>query len=139
MSRTQLSWKISRIEMLKFLSPLFSQPCAYHHSDHFPCVISLPAPHVYTQVVIFFFFSPLLFQNQLKSFRLDCNLNSWGKTSEWEQACPGWMQHCCWPVKSGSALGFWGCADEPLLPSPPRWSRAMFGAAAMPQHNRDGW
>lgn len=54
-----------------------------------------------------FFFLPL-FQKQLKSFRQDCNLNSWGKTSEREHACPEWMQHCCWPAKPGSTVKFWG-------------------------------
>lgn len=57
--------------------------------------------------IFFFFFLPL-FQKQLKSFRQDYNLNSWGKTSEREHACPEWMQHCCWPAKSGSMFKFWG-------------------------------
>lgn len=93
---------------LKFLPPRppSSEPCAYHHPDHFPCVISLPAPHVYTWVWVFGFFFLPLFQKQLKSFRQDCNLNSWGKASE--HGCTEWMQHHCWPVKSGNTFKFWG-------------------------------
>lgn len=72
-------------------------------------MISLPAPHVYTWVRFwwwgFFFF---LFQKQLKSFRQDCNLNSWWKTSEQQRACPGWTQHRCQPMKAREHIGISG-------------------------------
>lgn len=59
-----------------------------------------------------------MFQKQLKSFRQECNLNSWRKTSEQDQASPGWwMQHRCCPMNSGNTSEFWGCSggvDQPL-------------------------
>lgn len=44
-------------------SPPSSEPCAYHHPDHFPCVISLPAPHVYTWARVSFSFFFTRFKN----------------------------------------------------------------------------